>query len=87
MTLNPDKTLLSFAISKDDHFYLKEISRVKDCSISSLIRKGIKSVIAENSYIIQYKEDNHSSPDSSDSLYGDPLMEIVDSITDISTDD
>lgn len=45
MSIPKDKVLISLVVSNDQLDKLKAIAKREDCSVSSLVRKGVKFII------------------------------------------
>lgn len=55
MSISDDKVLISLVISKEDKKMLEKIASRQDCSVSSLIRKGVKLIVNEYSSLVDSK--------------------------------
>lgn len=73
MAIPKDKVLISLVVSNDQLEILKSIAKREDCSVSSLVRKGIKFII-----------NKHSTPLTSQSnseLADDYLLSVLDAVS------
>ena len=73
MAIPKDKVLISLVISNDQLEILKSLAKREDCSVSSLVRKGIKFII-----------NKHSTPLTSVSnseLADDYLLSVLDAVS------
>lgn len=73
MAIPKDKVLISLVVSNDQLEILKSIAKREDCSVSSLVRKGIKFII-----------NKHSTPltsVSSSELADDYLLSVLDAVS------
>ena len=55
MAIPNDKVLISLVISKEDKEMLEKIANRQDCSVSSLIRKGVKVIVNDYSSLADSK--------------------------------
>jgi intracellular sulfur oxidation DsrE/DsrF family protein len=73
MSIPKDKVLISLVVSNDQIETLKAIAKREDCSVSSLVRKGIKFIINKYSTPIT-SVSNSETPD-------DYLLSVLDALS------
>lgn len=78
MTIPKDKILVSLVISNDQLTKLKLISKREDCSVSSLIRKGIKFIL--NKYSSPLTNDTDFSTSNEEYLFS--VLEAISTLDD-----
>lgn len=78
MTIPKDKVLVSLVISNDQLIKLKLISKREDCSVSSLIRKGIKFIL--NKYSSPLTNDSDFSTSNEEYLFS--VLEAISTLDD-----
>jgi hypothetical protein len=74
MTIPNDKVLISIVISQEQLITLKLIAKREDCSVSSLIRKGVKFIINKYSTPL-------TSPSNYSDLSDDYLLSVLETIS------